>query len=103
MLSQPSFWPFLALKLFTCRPARESYAKSSYDQEVDVDQDIAHLQRENRMEWWATLLCAIPLPSFMLLCCVYVLSLICDEQEAAETSAYGRTSRQVHLAYHTFP
>ena len=78
MLSGPSFRPCLALKLLTCRPARESYVKPSYAQEVDLDQDIAHLQRENRMEWWATLFCAIPLP-FALLCCVDVLSSSCDE------------------------
>ena len=73
---QASFRPFLTLNLFTCRTARDSYVKPSYDQEVEVDQDIAHLQRENRMEWWATLFCAIPMPIFSLLCCVYVLSLL---------------------------
>ena len=43
--------------------------------------------------------------TFVLLCscCFHVLSLLCDEQEAAETSTHGRTGRQVCLAHHTFP
>ncbi|DBA86045.1 hypothetical protein WJX77_011169 [Trebouxia sp. C0004] len=36
------------------RPARDSYIRpqyEQYEQEIDFDQDIAHLQRENRIEW----------------------------------------------------
>ncbi|KAL3159530.1 hypothetical protein ABBQ38_009945 [Trebouxia sp. C0009 RCD-2024] len=33
------------------KPSRDSYYKPTYDREVDIDQDIAHLQQDNRMEW----------------------------------------------------
>ncbi len=41
----------LCVCVCVCRPARDSYIRPQYEQEIDLDQDIAHLQRENRIEW----------------------------------------------------
>ncbi len=39
------------VRVCVCRPARDSYTRPQYEPEIDLDQDIAHLQRENRIEW----------------------------------------------------